>query len=419
MAKPVLMIAFHFPPARASGVQRTLSFSQHLPKFGWQPLVLSAHSLAYEHKDWDQMADVPPSLPVTRAIALDAARHLAIAGRYARFTALPDRWSSWWLAAIPLGLAMIRRYRPRVIWSTYPLATALNIGLTLHRLTGIPWVTDFRDPMVLGRHPPDLVVRKQFQQLEKQAVSRCSHVVVTTPGIRGVLSARYPELPPDHWSVVANGYDETLFAEIEKGLPSPDPAPDPITLLHSGVLYSGPEERDPTPFLNALAHLKKGGVLGPKTRPGLRVILRATGRNVEISKLIQEKGLAAIVITGEPLPYRQALREMFQVDGLLLFQGADFDHMIPAKLFEYLRTRRPILALTGTHGDSARVMRAAGLSTIVPLRDENAIIQALTTLLQQIQTDQTPCPTSKTILQHSRQARTRELAAVFDRLVSV
>jgi hypothetical protein len=41
--KRILMIAYHFPPlAGSSGIQRTLRFVQHLPKFGWEPIVLSA-----------------------------------------------------------------------------------------------------------------------------------------------------------------------------------------------------------------------------------------------------------------------------------------------------------------------------------------------------------------------------------------
>ena len=56
----LLMVAYHFPPlAGSSGIQRALRFVQHLPSFGWQPLVLSAHPRAYERTSPDQLADVP------------------------------------------------------------------------------------------------------------------------------------------------------------------------------------------------------------------------------------------------------------------------------------------------------------------------------------------------------------------------
>ena len=123
-ARRVLMIAFHFPPlAGSSGIQRTLRFVQHLPAHGWQPLVLTAHPRAYEATSADLLGSIPPDTVVERAFALDTARHLAVAGRYPGFLARPDRWRSWALGAVPAGLAMIRRHRPDVIWSTYPIAS--------------------------------------------------------------------------------------------------------------------------------------------------------------------------------------------------------------------------------------------------------------------------------------------------------
>ena len=92
----VLMIAFHFPPlAGSSGIQRTLRFAQHLPEFGWEPLVLTAHPRAYERTSGDLVADIPEGMHVERAFALDSARHLAIKGRYPDIFARPDRWISW------------------------------------------------------------------------------------------------------------------------------------------------------------------------------------------------------------------------------------------------------------------------------------------------------------------------------------
>ena len=93
----------------------------------------------------DLLKDVAPGTVVERAFAVDAARHLAVRGRYPAIVARPDRWAAWWLGAVPRSLAMIRKYRPAAIWSTYPIATAHTIGQTLHRLSGLPWIADFRD----------------------------------------------------------------------------------------------------------------------------------------------------------------------------------------------------------------------------------------------------------------------------------
>src|SRR5688572_20494345 len=135
--KRLLMVAYHFPPfAASSGIQRTLGFARHLPAFGWEPLVLTAHPRAYHLRSDDHLEGIGQSMIVERAFALDAARHLSLKGRYPAFMARPDRWLSWWLGAVPKGLAMIRKYRPHAIWSTYPIATAHVIGSTLQALSG-------------------------------------------------------------------------------------------------------------------------------------------------------------------------------------------------------------------------------------------------------------------------------------------
>src|SRR4030095_4696911 len=111
--KRVLMIAYHFPPlSGSSGIQRTLRFVQHLPELGWQPIVLTVHPRAYGAVSDDLLADLPASVVVRPACALDTSRHLSIAGRYPGFAARPDRWLTWWLGAVPAGRNLIRRLRP-------------------------------------------------------------------------------------------------------------------------------------------------------------------------------------------------------------------------------------------------------------------------------------------------------------------
>src|SRR5262249_37067498 len=154
--KHVLMIAYHFPPLQvSSGLQRTLRFARYLPDFGWRPIVLTTHPRAYASRDDGLLKELPDSIPVHRAFALDASRHLAVRGKYTRLFGIPDRYSSWYLGAVPAALRLIRKYRPKAIWSTYPIATAHLIGATVHRLTGLPWVADFRDPMLYEAWPED------------------------------------------------------------------------------------------------------------------------------------------------------------------------------------------------------------------------------------------------------------------------
>lgn len=87
-------------------------------------MVLSAHPRAYANSGDNQLCDIPSDVVVQRAFALDTSRPLSYKGRYPSFLALPDRWVSWLAGAGPAGVRLVRKYRPEVIWSTYPIATA-------------------------------------------------------------------------------------------------------------------------------------------------------------------------------------------------------------------------------------------------------------------------------------------------------
>jgi hypothetical protein len=425
MVKRVLMIAFHYPPMRgSSGIQRALKFSQYLPQSDWMPLVLSAHPRAYASKGPDQLGDIPNQAVVVRSFALDTSRHLSIFGRYPGWLALPDRWSSWLLGAVPDGLRLIRRYRPQVIWSTYPIATAHLIGLALRRLTGLPWIADLRDPMTDVDYPADPFTRKVFRWIEAQTVRHCSIAVCTTPGAIVTYRTRFPQIPAERFVLIENAYDEENFAQAETGAANDAtnnaavaPAGDGqrcFTLVHSGVIY--PSERDPRPFFEALSALLQSGEIAPGR---FQVVLRATAHDDWLRPLIEANGIAALVTLAPRVSYRVALAEMLAADGLLILQAGNCNHQIPAKLYEYLRARRPLLALTDPAGDTASALRKAGIDTIAALDSKEDIMLALRRFMALAAAGAAPLATPETIAAHSRQARSRELADLLDRVATV
>lgn len=409
MVKRVLMIAYHYPPlSGGSGIHRTHSFARHLPEHGWQPLVLTVHPRAYEDLGADHGG---AAIPVHRSFALDSSRHLALRGRYPELLAQPDRWISWWLGAVPAGLRLIRKHRPDAIWSSYPIATAHLIALSLHRLTGIPWIADQRDPMVDAGYPPDPRRRRIHGWIERQSIRHAAAVVCTTPGALRGLGQRHPLADDRRLALIPNGYDESVFASA--GFTERPAAPRPFTLLHSGVIY--PSERDPGPLFAALDKLLSEHRIGPDN---FRLLLRASAHDDHLRTLMQRHpGLDKIIELAPALPYDRAVAEMLGADGLLLLQAANCNSQIPAKLYEYLRARRPLLALTDAAGDTAATLRAAGIDTIGQLDSPADIAAALLRFLHLCRTWQAPLASQKIIAGHSRAARTQELAALLDRTV--
>jgi len=326
--RKLLMVAYHFPPlAGSSGIQRALRLVQHLPGFGWEPLVLTADPRAYERTSPDQVVDIPVGTVVERAFALDAARHLSIAGRYMAWTARPDRWASWRFDAVRRGMRLIREHRPDAIWSTYPIATAHVIGAELQRRSGLPWVADFRDPMLQEGYPADPTAWQHFKRIEGDSFARASLTLVTTPGAARYYAERYTQLK-HKIRVVENGYDEESFAAAEAvlGRERTPLHPSGLTLLHSGVVY--PYERDPIQLMRALRMLVDRGTL----RPGqLRIRFRASGHDDLIRGLADQHGVGSFVETLPPVGYREALTEMLRADILLVMQAANCNVRCPPR----------------------------------------------------------------------------------------
>ncbi|GAB3461246.1 glycosyltransferase [Massilia terrae] len=407
MNKRALLIAFHFPPqAASSGIQRTLSFSKHLGRHGWEPLVLSAHPRAYQDQNPSQLASVPANLEVRRVFALDTKLHLGIAGRYPELLALPDRWISWCLGAVPAGLSLVRSHRPRVIWSTFPIATAHLIGLMLQRLTGLPWVADFRDPMIQPTYPESRMQRRFYHWIERQTIARCTTAVFTTHSAHASYRERYPAHAAK-FTVIENGYDEDGFAQ---------PAPPPVrtgrrrvTLLHSGALYQS--GRDPSAFLAAVAMLKEAG---QASAASLRVVLRAPDDIEAVTALVRRHGVDDIVEVEPPVPYREALAEMLDADGLMVFQGTPFNTQIPAKIYEYFRARKPILGLVDTGGETARVLRAGGFHALADMDHSEAIAPVLAKFIESIQAGSAHVASDELVAASSRTHRAGQLAHVLD-----
>jgi glycosyltransferase involved in cell wall biosynthesis len=408
------MLAFQYPPMKgSSGLQRTLNFTRYLPESGWEPRLLTVWPAAYPSVSPEQLGDVPREMRVRRLPCIDVARHLAVRGRYPGFLARPDRWTSWLLSAVPAGWIECVRWKPDVIWCTFPIATAVVAGTVLARLSGSRLVVDLRDSMTEDNYPPDPGLRRKLRSIENKAVHRASAVVLTSAGTQRMYAARYPSLPEETWVHIPNGYDEDSFREAER-LPATSLDESRIHLVHSGLL--DPVDRNPYPFFRALAQLKRAGII---SAANLRITLRATANDAPYRATLGELGIADVVELAPPLPYVQALREMLDAHGLLVFQAGNCNHQTPAKLYEYLRAGRPILAITDPAGDTAATLLAAGcpLEHIAVIDDESSIYQRLSAFLAELRQRRAPLADAARVQQWSRRGQACSLAQTLDRVV--
>ncbi|MDR1662280.1 MAG: glycosyltransferase, partial [Azoarcus sp.] len=252
--------------------------------------------------------------------------------------------------------------------------------------------------------PADPVTWRRFLEIEAEAVGKATLSLFTTPGAARAYRERYPDRA-ERIRIIENAYDEESFS----ALPAPSEALNPggVTLLHSGIVY--PSERDPGALFVALETMKRQGSITPGS---LKIRFRAAVHDDLLRTLAEKHGVEAFVETCPPVPYRQALAEMLRADGLLVMQAANCNAQIPAKIYEYLRAGRPILGLTDPAGDTAGVLREAGLRAVASLDSPAEIAGLIGQFMLGKRDGFLPDPAY--VESASRRARTRTLAALLD-----
>jgi len=413
MRRTVLITSVYFPPSALSGPKRLLAFAKYLPEYGWDTTVLTANPRVYEAVDPASVRLIPDSCEVHRTFALDVKRQLGIRGRYPSILARPDRWASWIPSAVLRGLLLIKQRNVRAILSSYPAMTSHCVAHWLNRLTGVPWIADFRDPVTGVDNVLAPNILRSRLCWEERTLRRAARIIFTTAGAARSCAERHPETGgPNRISVIANGYDDDAFSDVPE---QPVRAGNgrPLVLVHSGLLY--PEGRNPVPFLTALAQLAAAGDANARA---VRVVLRASGSEQRYADAISRLGIESIVSLGPRISGRDALIEQAQADGLLLFQGPQYDHQIPAKVYEYMRIGRPVFALVGENGDTAALLRSTGGAEIVPIDDVSTIQTRLHAFIGTLRNGTAPHVEPSVAAQFSRRAQTGKLAELLGQMES-
>lgn len=340
----LLMVAYHFPPLGGGGVQRTLKFAKHLPQEGYEPIVLTTSSRHYHVHDDTLAQDLPPGVRVLRAPELAVGRRAAGRARRAGlpyapcFAGWPDREAGWIPGAVRTGMRAVRQLRPDLIYSTAPPASAHVVAMVLHRLTGLPWVSDFRDPwahcVYHDRRPPGFAAA---DRLAERAVTRHARRVIVTSELTRVEGIAPDD---DRRVVIPNGVDPD---DVPTGLPGPGGRRFRISFV--GSLY---RSIDLGPVLAALRRLAERGVIGPA-----ELELRVVG-NVGVPEL--DAGPFEVVRTGY-VDHAGAVREMAAAHALVCHMPPEAPQQTPGKIFEYLATGRPVLCVAARDNFAYRLVR--------------------------------------------------------------
>jgi len=366
----ILLVAYHFPPiAGSSGLRRMVRMARELLSAGFRVHVLSISLNCYARTEEANLAHLPEGVMVHRAPAFDSVSAFAIKGKYPAFFKVPDNYQSWIVSGVCLGLWLVRRYRISWVLSSYPFASAHCIGYFISRWSSARWIADFRDPMAQPGYPSLALQYRAFVWVEQRAIASAALLTFATDGARTYYQRRFEKLEPERCMTLSNGYDENLF----QGLNFPSIQRNPRILLHSGALY--PQERDPTQLLDALAELQD-----ELLDAGFLVRFRATGHDAFVAEQIRSRGLERLVEIAPLISNRAALAEMMQAYCLLVLQAEGCNDQIPAKIYEYLRSGRPIACFAHPEGATHTTLEKQPGCWCAPLDDRNAICEKLRTI---------------------------------------
>ena len=387
--KRVLIITYYWPPSGGSGVQRWLKMSKYLPEYGWQPVVYTAEGAEYPVEDPSLEKDVRPEVevirqPITEPYSfykkfLGMKKEQKVKAGFIDDTGHKQGWKErlsiwirgnffipdarcWWVKpSVKYLKSYLKEHPVDAIISTGPPHSMHLIAMQLKEALGIPWIADFRDPWTEIDYYSKLRLTRwadrKHHRLEHEVLTKADKVVTVSPN----WACRLEALGAPKADVVYNGFDESDLGQTGDPFVS-----DKFTLTYLGVLF---KVRNPECLWQAL-----GELVAEDTRFAEKLQVKLIGQvDKEVTQTITRNGLKDHVVLSPYIPHNQVADALHQSSVLLLplmsNDESDTLGLIPAKVFEYMASGRPILCIGPTNGDTAKILTETNSGVTVGFED--------------------------------------------------
>lgn len=302
------------------------------------------------------------------------------AGRAAKFESRAERLTDrgWTLTVgyvepsptgMPIGIARCLRLAGEadVINSVSNPPELQIVGGIVARLTGTPWIAEFRDPLVSNPDvAPDSTAAQIRRQLERYILSHAD-AVVWYDGIQipdNYFDRTYPDIPTDNVRKLPPiGFDSETFESVEPT------THDTFTVTYAGSFYEGWIE--PYTFLEGLGEYVDANGAGSD---GIRAHFYGDW-NDNYGRAAEANGVADHVEPHEFVPHETIVSVMKGSDVLLYVGGDDprNENNLPSKLYDYIGARKPILAIVDPEFRVAEVIRENGFGVVVEPGDPDGV----------------------------------------------
>ena len=404
--KSILLICSSFYPFNTSGALRLHAFARGLINHGYSVHVLTVDTPdLHHHQVQNGTFPEKEKLNISRSRALDITEILSYRGKYPSFLCTPDRYWPWFAFSFKKASALIKTHNIVYVLSSSPVQTSHLIAAYAKKKCKVRWIADFRDPWLYSKlHNGHSGAQLLLEAcLERYVVESSDIITVTNNRFRHYLQQRYHK---GQIQVIQNGFNESDFLESRTvGNRSK------CTLLHAGNMYS--TIRDPSALFEAISQLKNEGAVN---RENLMLSLLGPGEAYEseaFSKELMNLGIDDLVEISSRIPHTASIQRMLGSDCLILLQCADFlQFQIPAKAYEYVRCRKPILAMV-SHGATSDFLKEINPHWILSPEDTKGIKAFIKKIINNDPSIQNSC-SLETLSQFERSNQTSKLVDILD-----
>ncbi len=374
----LLYISYYWPPSGGPGVQRGLKFCKYLPQYGVQPGILTVdeNQASYALKDPTFEREIPEGLEVYRTDTsepfeyykkLSGKKEIPYSGfanqktkdtlldkvfKFVRGNLfIPDARVGWNKHALKKAEELIAAGKYNAILTTSPPHSTQLIGLKLKQKYKLPWVADLRDPWTNIHYYDQLlhtpIAKRLDEKYERQVLEQADAIIVTSEDTKRLFLNKPANIHADKIHVIPNGYDEDDFIFESK------PPEDIFLITYTGTIT---EQYNIDVFLKVIANMQS-------THSEINYKLRFVGKVSEgVKQRISKAGLEGITEYISYVPHQEAIKYMME-STVLLLSIAEVDSVyanVPGKLFEYLASNKPIVALGPVHSAMDQIIDECG-----------------------------------------------------------
>jgi glycosyltransferase involved in cell wall biosynthesis len=325
------------------------------------------------------------------------------------YALIPDEKIGWIPATLVKALKLVRSEHIDVIFTSSPPNSVHLIGYLLKKLTGTPWVADFRDQWTDNPHytPRSKMVKRLNIILEQAVYQACDRVVQVTYADRSRVSERFG-VPVEKIATIPNGFDEADF--LGK---SPDEHRDQFVVTYFGNFY-GAREKMVEVFLKGMEL-----AIQKNTRLSERARIVLCGKIRIHDKWLHHPTMGNMFSIHGYLSHSEAIERMLVADVLLLVFVANRKNVVSTRLFEYMAAEKPVLALV-SDSDAKTILSNANLGFFADPSDPATIGKAIVDLFERHERGTLVMkPNADYISQFTRKRLTENLASLFDQVLPI